>query len=123
MEGMLFPKEPKKKKRIRHPKSILHSKESKTCYLCGALHDDWSRKNDLEEHHIFGGPNRILSEIYGLKVYLCPNHHLYGHEAVHYNKKIRQQLQAEGQQAFEREYPKKDFQKIFGRNYKIKEKQ
>lgn len=116
-KGLLFPKERKKRKRFRHPKSILQNKESRTCYLCGLLHDDWSPKPELEEHHIFGGPDRILSEAYGLKVYLCPNHHLYGHEAVHYNKKVRQQLQAEGQQTFEREYPQKDFRKIFRKNY------
>ena len=116
-EGLLFPKKPQKKKRRRHHRSILQNKESGTCYLCGLLHDDWGRKPDLEEHHIFGGPDRILSEAYGLKVYLCQNHHLYGHEAVHYNRKIRLLLQQEGQQAFEREYPGKDFRKIFRKNY------
>ena len=46
------------------------------CYLCGAL-------GQTEEHHCFGGPNRRLSEKYGLKVYLCLSCHRTGPNAVH----------------------------------------
>ena len=42
-------------------KSILQ--KDKECFLC-------TRMQDLEQHHIFGGPNRKWSEKYGLKVWL-----------------------------------------------------
>ena len=64
---MLFPKPTKKKKRRKHRESLLQNKESRICYLC-ARGGDYSWKTVLEEHHIFGGPNRHLSEEYGLKV-------------------------------------------------------
>lgn len=86
---MLFPKAKTKKKRMRHPASILHDKNSRTCYLCVTLHDNWNEHRILDEHHIFGGPNRKNSEEYGLKVYLCHDHHIYGPEAVHNNARIR----------------------------------
>jgi hypothetical protein len=81
------------------------------------LHDDYRMRTGLEEHHIFGGPNRSLSEEYGLKVYLCRQHHIYGLEAVHQNAEIRRQLQAAGQRAFEEFYPEESFLDKFGRNY------
>lgn len=98
-------------------KSIMHSKEEGTCYLCMMLHSDYQRRTNLEEHHVFMGPLRKLSERYGLKVYLCHEHHLDNPEAVHVNCKVCELLQAEGQTVFEREYPNKDFRKIFGKNY------
>lgn len=55
---MLFPKTKEKKKRMRHPASILHDKNSRTCYLCVTLHDNWNEHRILDEHHVFGGPNR-----------------------------------------------------------------
>ena len=59
--GLKFPKgTSKKKKRKSHPPSILGSQKG-WCYLCG-------RCTNTQVHHIFGGPNRTLSEEYGLKV-------------------------------------------------------
>ena len=60
---MLFPKPQTKKKRKKHRESLLQNKESRICYLC-ARRGDYSWKQVLEEHHIFGGPNRHLSEEY-----------------------------------------------------------
>lgn len=88
-------------------KSIMHRKEDKTCYLCMKLHHNYSRHGNLEEHHVmYGGQNRRLSEKYGLKVYLCINHHTYdgGPEAVHRNDDIRRMLEKDAQRAFERAY-------------------
>lgn len=111
-------------------KSIMQDKSSRQCYLCALLHDDRVPKIGLEEHHIFGGmANRKLSEMYGLKVYLCPIHHRNGPEAVHRpdlnnNEKI---LQEAGQQAFmewcikatncSRQQALIKFRRIFGKNY------
>lgn len=100
-------------------KSIMHDKKDGTCYLCMKLHGDYSRKSVLQEHHVMGGTaNRKKSEKYGLKVYLCPPHHLNGlsPEAVHENIKIRRYVEAAAQEAFEEHYPDKDFQKVFGKN-------
>ena len=77
---------------MHHPASILHDKSSRTSYLCVTLHDNWNEHRILDEHHIFGGPNRKNSEEYGLKVYLCHDHHIYGPEAVHNNARIRHEL-------------------------------
>lgn len=113
---LMFPKPGKKKKRKKHPISLMQRKDG-TCYLCKRLHGDWTRKQ-LHEHHVFGGSaNRTLSEQYGLKVYLCIEHHLDGDEAVHKNKRIMDMLRKEGQKAFERHYPELDFVEIFGKNH------
>lgn len=62
------------------------------CYFCG-------RTKDLEEHHVFGGYNRDLSEKYKLKVKLCNRHHTGSYtdttEAVHHNAKMMQELRKE----------------------------
>ena len=114
---MLFPKQKSKKKRMRHPASILHDKSSRTCYLCVALHDNWNEHRILDEHHVFGGPNRTNSEENGLKVYLCHNHHIYGPEAVHNNARIRHEMQRMAQREFEKRYGHAKFMEVFGRNF------
>ena len=102
----------------------MHKKQDGTCYLCMKLHDDYSRKPVLQEHHvIFGRGMRKLSEHYGLKVYLCIPHHPYdgGPEAVHRNNQVRRYLDAEAQTAFEKAYPHLVFSDIFGKNVRIDE--
>lgn len=82
------------------------------------LHGDDSYKDILHEHHvIFGWANRRLSERYGLKVYLCLQHHEIGPEAIHHNDEISDMVQAYAQRAFEKKWPEKNFREIFGRNY------
>ena len=100
-------------------KSIMHDRKDGTCYLCMKLHGDYSRKSVLQEHHAIGGNGkRELSEQYGLKVYLCPQHHLNGlsPKAVHGNIKIRRYVEAAAQAAFEEHFPQKDFREVFGGN-------
>lgn len=117
MSGLMFPKNPGKKKRKKHPKSIMHQKDG-TCYLCVELHDDFMQHKDLNEHHVFGGiANRRLSEEYGLKVYLCVGHHMTGPEAVHRCPEIMDFLHQKGQQAFEQTHTREEFMEIFGKNY------
>lgn len=99
-------------------KSIMQDKEDGTCYLCRKLHGDDSIKTVRQEHHVFGGTaNRRLSEKYGLKVYLCLDHHLTGPEAVHKDAETAVLLKQEGQRAFKERYRGMDFVKIFGKNY------
>ncbi|MBP3753576.1 MAG: hypothetical protein J6I66_01820 [Lachnospiraceae bacterium] len=98
-------------------KSVMHNKEDGTCYLCMMLHSDYQRRVNLEEHHVFMGPNKKNSERYGIKVYLCHEHHTGSKEAVHVNYEVCRRLQAEGQKTFEMAYPNKSFIKVFGKNY------
>ena len=114
--SLMFPKHPKKKKRLKHRKSILHVKNG-TCYLCMSLDGDYNRGKITEEHHIFGGPNRKHSEAAGLKVHLCVEHHRTGPKAVHRNQEINDLLHIKGQQAFERDHTRKEFMGMIGKNY------
>ncbi len=99
-------------------KSIMQEKNDGQCYLCRLLHRDYSVKTVREEHHVMGGTaNRKLSEKYGLKVYLDPDHHQYGPEAVHKNAEVAKILHKEAQKAFEERYPDLNFREIFGRSY------
>lgn len=99
-------------------KSIMHNKKDGTCYLCMLLHNDYSRKTNLEEHHVMEGTaNRRLSEHYGLKVYLDPEHHRLSRESPHQAKKISDLLHVEAQKAFEKKYGHEKWMQVFGRNY------
>ena len=71
---------------------------------------------NIESHHIFGGPNRKNSEKYGLKVWLCHEHHT-GPQGVHFNKELMDQIHNIGQLMFEAKYSHEEFIKIFGKNY------
>ena len=68
-------------------KSILQS--DKECYLCRKRYNLRTTRG-LEEHHIlFGRGRRELSERYGLKVWLCHNHHNEPPLGVHFDPSAR----------------------------------
>lgn len=96
-------------------RSIMQQKDG-TCYLCKLFNDDY-RVQTVQEHHVFNAANRKLSEKFGLKVYLCLQHHTEGPEAVHNNAFNMNALKQLGQKTFEVNYPELDFRKIFGKNY------
>lgn len=98
-------------------KSILHSKEDHTCFMCMELDDDYSYKQNLEEHHVFGGVNRQHSDRFGLVVYLCPYHHRTSAAAVHKNAANMLYIRQLAQKEFEYGYSHEKFMEIFGRNY------
>ena len=99
-------------------KSIMHNKQDGTCYLCMLLHGDYSRKTQLEEHHVMEGTaNRKLSEHYGLKVYLDPQHHRLSKESPHQNAEINEKLHVEAQKAFEKRHSYEEWMEVFGKNY------
>ena len=96
-------------------KSIIQTE--KECYLCRYLYDFENTRN-LHDHHIFfGTANRKLSEKYGLKVYLCINHHTEGLGAVHKNIDYDYILKKIAQKKFEETHTRKEFMHIFGRNF------
>lgn len=99
-------------------KSIMHNKQDGTCYLCMKLNKDYDRRTRLEEHHaVPGSSGRKISEHYGLKVYLCAQHHREGPEAVHNNKANLRLVQQEAQKAFEKKHSREKWMAVFGRNY------
>lgn len=99
-------------------KSIMHDKKDGTCYLCMKLHGDYDRRTRLEEHHaLMGTQYRKLSEHYGLKVYLCREHHRTSKEAVHNNVEISRMVQQEARKAFEKKYSHEKWMEVFGRNF------
>lgn len=107
----------KKKKKKKHTPSILQEKNNK-CYLCILLNHDNSTKKTIHEHHIFfGTKNKDNSERTGLKVYLCPEHHLFGKMSVHRNQEVREFLERIAQRKFEETHTREEFVKIFGKNY------
>lgn len=86
------------------------------CWLCGAN----GSADPLDRHHIFGGANRKKSEKYGLVVDLCHHDcHIFGKNAVHNNKELRQYLHRYGQLKVMKEngWDTERFIKEFGRNY------
>ena len=90
-------------------KSILQDK--KQCIIC--------HNYNIEEHHVFFcTANRKLSEKYGLKVYLCPEHHR-GTRGVHGRdgKTLDTYLKQLAQSKFEEKENREKFRQIFGISY------
>lgn len=100
-------------------KSILDTRKG-ICFLCG-------QHTMTETHHIFGGPNRRLSDEDGLVVYLCPYCHNMPPRGVHYDAKAMKRLRQIGQRAYENELMKvegipefvarREFMQRYGKNY------
>ena len=88
-------------------RSIIQDKEE--CWFC--------KDTFVEEHHCFGGANRKFSEKYGLKVYLCHNHHNEPPFGVHFNKEAMDKIRRVAQAKFEETHTREEFMRIFGRNY------
>lgn len=78
---------------------------------------DYSEKITEEHHVIFGTANRTLSEKFGLKVYLCPEHHRTGKDSAHLNADIAKYLQKEAQKSFIKTFKDEDFRTVFGKNF------
>lgn len=97
-------------------KSIMQIKDG-SCYLCKSLHYN-DRQQLTETHHAIPGyGRRKLCEKYGLKVFLCLDHHRIGAAAVHNNKKNMLIVKQAAQRAFETMYSHEKFMEVFGKNY------
>ena len=90
--------------------------EKDFCYICSEVYQKYYIDN-LEEHHIFFGPNRTNSERHGMKVYLCQNHHRTGDMAVHNNRITDLWLKERAQRKFEETHTREQFTEIFGKNW------
>ncbi len=71
----------------------------------------------MEEHHIFGGPNRGNSEKWGLKIWLCADHHRLGKRSAHQDAEIADALHRMGQRKFEETHSREEFLRVFMRSY------
>lgn len=115
MSDLMFPKPKWKKKKKRHPPSILPS-DKHICFLC-ARNGDY-RPKITEEHHVFFGSGlRDASEENGLKCDLCIPHHRTGPEAVHNNQETREYLCRIFQQQYERTHTHEEFMELVHKNY------
>lgn len=86
-------------------KSIIQ--KNKKCWCCGTTYG-------LESHHVFfGSANRKQSEKYGLKVWLCREHH---HE-VHHNHALDINIKTYCQRTFEETHSREEFRQIFGKSW------
>lgn len=100
-------------------KGCIDSDEKGRCYRCGKV-------CRTEKHHIFAGPNRKLSDKYGMTVHLCHECHNEPPHGAHYSKETADWLHRIGQKAFEVrmwkdgatwEEARAEFIRIFGKNY------
>ena len=83
----------------------------KECYICGTSYS-------LEEHHLISGTsNRAQSEKYGLKLWLCHEHHRQAHE----DRSSELFLKRLGQIYFEKTHSREEFIKTFGKSFILDE--
>lgn len=116
MTGFMFPKPVQKKKRKRHKKSIIQNKEDHYCFLCAVLNNDY-RQQPTEEHHVYPGINRQISEGNGFKVHICIPHHRTGKNAAHNNRAISDLLKVMIQREYEETHSREEFMKLTKRNH------
>ena len=93
-------------------KSIIQPNKTE-CYICGRN----ANYEPLDDHHVYSGACRKLSEKYGLKVYLHHNTcHLYGvHQDAELNRTLKAKVQEIAMQHYK--WSIEDFRKIFGKSY------
>lgn len=84
--------------------------KDKECYITGSLYP-------LHKHHVFFGPNRKQSEIYGCWVWLRADYHNMSSHGVHFDRELDLMLKRETQAKFEEIYSHEKFMKVFGKNY------
>ena len=103
----MFPKPNMRKKRA----GVTPKPPNVYCELCGT-------EKNVEGHHVFyGTANRRLSEQYGLKMWLCAEHHR-GTNGIHNNREMDLHYKKKYQRKFETEIgAREEFINLFGRNY------
>lgn len=96
-------------------KSIVPGADPHTCYLCGRN----GNGDPLEKHHIFGGPNRRLSEDDGIFIWLCGSRcHRNGPLSAHKCASTVRMLHEIGQRSWEQKNgSREEFTKRYGKNY------
>ena len=83
-------------------KRVLPPLNSKECYCCGST-------QNLTQHEIFYGRNRLISIAYGIVIWLCFNHHRHLHD----NPEQYEHIKEYGKQKFKEMYPDENFEEVF----------
>lgn len=104
-------------------KSILQS--VKECWAW-RRYADLQAVGELHEHHIFGGPLRVVSEKHGFKVWLTAANHTgnnpqdnpLGIRGVHFNKDMARELKQLCQTKYEETHTRAEWLALIGRNYR-----
>jgi len=89
-------------------KSIL-TDDLDHCYLCKA------KRQAI--HHVYGGPNRSISEKNGFIVPLCFAQHNGSNDSVHFNRELDLFFKRLCQLKYEETHTREEFIKLIGRNY------
>lgn len=121
LQELAFPKRHAKGRHRAHAAhSILQAdRDRRRCWLCMQLRHDHSEHaaGTLHKHHVYMGPLRRISEAEGFYVWLCPQHHTTGREAVHRNHAVCLDLQRQMQEAYEKSHTRQEFMRLTGRSY------
>ena len=113
-----YPKPQSKKKRRRHAESIMQPNNDGQCWICSRIFGDYRKYTYLEKHHVFFGNGlREISEANGFTVYLCPEHHTIGPNAVHRNQHMNRLVQRATQERYEVNHTREEFMALIDRNY------
>ena len=91
-------------------KSIMQTE--KECYITHQI-------DGLHKHHIYGGPNRRISEREGFYIYLIPDLHNMSNEGIHYDKEFDLRIKQECQRIYERTHTRQQFIDLIGKNYLV----
>lgn len=95
---------------MKQNKSIFEGDSVDRCYICGAY-------GRMDEHHVFGGPCRKISDRYGLVVHLCRSCHSLIHDSVN-GSNTKLYLHQRGQMIYEEQIgSRQDFIREFIRSY------
>lgn len=89
-------------------KSIIQSE--KKCFKTGAT-------TGLHKHHIYGGPNRRISEKQGFYIWLKPEWHNLSDKGIHFDKEFDLEVKRLCQRKFEETHSREEFMALIGRNY------
>lgn len=100
-------KQSKKQKKLETKRFSIITDNLKICYICCK-----KQKDDL--HEVFGGSNRKKSMQWGLVIPICRE----CHDEWDINEKLREQIQIEAQEIFEKEHSHELFMTEFKMNYK-----
>lgn len=80
------------------------------CIFCGSPY--------VEEHHVFGGPDRPIADKYRLTIPACAKDHREGPNSPHKNRIVDLALKCWAQTVFEKEIgDRNDFRRLFRKSY------
>lgn len=95
---------------MKHHKSILIQPEDwNECCVCGGRAEAC--------HHVFGGPNRKISDREGFTVPLCNRCHNMSDSGVHFNREADLRLKRWAQRVYEKSHSREEFIRLIGRSY------